>query len=103
MRKQLTDGDDSRLLGLGDSFASHDRRVKATFFEKKAAATDRVDKRIVAEANGDRKRKIPVGNFDNYDFDKEGFLEEIGRVAASTYVNWSVERMVKYPKTVARF
>ncbi|CAC5411692.1 unnamed protein product [Mytilus coruscus] len=80
--------DVKKFLSSGKSYAQYERERKL-YFTSKPKAKENMIVRVRKEMEGICKPKNHNGNFDNYIFEKEKFLEEISSLSAGSNVNWS--------------
>lgn len=80
--------DVKKFLSSGKSYAQYERERKL-YFTSKPKAKENMIVRVRKEMEGICKPKKHHGNFDNYIFEKEKFLEEISSLSAGSNVNWS--------------
>ncbi|CAG2213104.1 unnamed protein product [Mytilus edulis] len=85
------DGNDvTNFLSSGKSFNQYHRDRMTGFFESKVRAEERTEKLIRQESAGKKKSKQHHGNFENYSFDRTGFLNEMTSKPSGSDINWTL-------------
>ncbi|CAC5358358.1 unnamed protein product [Mytilus coruscus] len=82
--------DVTNFLSSGKSFNQYHRDRMAGFYESKVRAEERIEKLIRQESAGKKKSKQHHGNFENYSFDRTGFLNEMTSKPSGSDINWTL-------------
>lgn len=86
----LTEGgnDVINLLSSGKSFKQYNRDRLASCYETKEQAKERTEKTLNLEKLG-KKQKKHHGNFKNYTFEREQFIQHLKSIPPVSTINWT--------------
>lgn len=87
----------NQVLTSGTSYANYQRQRLVTYFETQEKSKILTDDRKDREEKGEIKIKSSIANFENYTFDREGFLSYI--LTQTGNVNWQKIATQLYPVT----
>ena len=77
------------FLASGKSYNLHDSDRMNSSFVSKEKAKQKVENKLQTEKSGKSKSKVHHAKFENYDFDRDAFLDELQRFPPNKPINWT--------------